>query len=1333
MSYRLVSDINPAGSSSPRELTPIDGTIYFVAGIEEEITGTTTNDESDSATPLSQEINQVGLFRTNGNEGDTLLLTSSQSISSLTVLDDYIYFIKQGSDGFELWRSDGSQIGTKPVEDLYPNADPSFPQTLNSVGGALFFSANDKPDEKYPFDNGYEVWRKDSVEGIGTRFFRNLNPDLFFEVEYKEDEGKIIANISDVVYENDSFPREFTDVNGNIFFTAYTANDFYAPGDPNRPLGNISIGGRELFFSDGTESGTKPLNINKNIYSVKAEVKGEYEVTSVGALPNIPDFGFGYISDSSFPRNLTPAPSLNQIYFTAHDGKTGYELWSATDNGIIGDDPIYDLRPGLLGSFPEELTMVGKNLYFTAVTKEDRHLYIFNPEISKKPQKVKSSGSNPSNLTAINQRLFFSSESKKGREPYAADGTTAQRIKDLNKGIKSSTPENFELITRDGRNSKREEILYFTADDGKRGVELWELNLSKPNSNPRRTADIFPGPTSSSPNFLTNSEERLFFSAKNPSFGIELWTLGPSIKGPKGGSDSSTSSINIKEGEKFVYRFTVTNDSGNGTTYSWRKNGGRDEKLFKINQQGELRFKQAPDYEAPSDDNRDNIYEVVVRSKELETGLSSDQYIYISVTDETEEIADDGIVEDDPGLNEEVNKPPTDDQNENDGSGNNNHQTGNTHLIKNIAPKRKSSNPSHLYAHREQLFFSADNGQTGDELWSTKGKGASTRLFQDIYPGSNSSSPSSFAGYKNSLFFSANDGRRGHELWTTKGEKGKSERLADINSGKGSSSPADLLVMDSVLYMSANDGSHGRELWKHSLKSGETKLVKNIKSGSSIGSSPSELTPFSNQIIFAAEGDIYGRELWISDGSKDGTSLLLDINPGGLSSNPKHLSLLSKDLYFIGDTYFNGQQILHLDPKSLQLNELGLITSQAEASEPVELHASRDQLFFSAETIIKTPESSSGTDETSDSEADPGGFMVASDDIESPGVDHINTYNQAIDDYRSAESSELKNTYLDLAKRTAQLFLSDLEDSSLADDWNQYFRPQTNLSPIQIPEGITSSAAMRDTLASPGDTPNNPSESDNKNDLGRELWISNGQVKGNTLLKDIYPGKGSSNPKGFTTIGTNTYFSADDGIAGEELWISDGTEAGTYRLTDINEGNKNSSPRWITEFNDAIYFSAISDREGRELWRLDHQRARSNTSNRKAFELTRLVDSQAGRGRLIGKHETTDEFIFSRKNPFGVNQADQIIQFSIADGDRLQLDSSIFTGAKKKRFRTADTLQAFNQEQKRASNIIYFEPTGELYFDQNGRQPGLGDPKESGLFAVLKGAPELSAASIDLS
>ena len=50
------------------------------------------------------------------------------------------------------------------------------------------------------------------------------------------------------------------------------------------------------------------------------------------------------------------------------------------------------------------------------------------------------------------------------------------------------------------------------------------------------------------------------------------------------------------------------------------------------------------------------------------------------------------------------------------------------------------------------------------------------------------------------------------------------------------------------------------------------------------GVNPSELTAVNGQIVFAAEGNVYGRELWRSDGTKNGTKLLLDINPGGLDS-----------------------------------------------------------------------------------------------------------------------------------------------------------------------------------------------------------------------------------------------------------------------------------------------------------------------------------------------------------------------------------------------------------------------------------------------------------------
>jgi hypothetical protein len=134
------------------------------------------------------------------------------------------------------------------------------------------------------------------------------------------------------------------------------------------------------------------------------------------------------------------------------------------------------------------------------------------------------------------------------------------------------------------------------------------------------------------------------------------------------------------------------------------------------------------------------------------------------------------------------------------------------------------------------------------------------------------------------------------------------------------------------------------------------------------------------------------------------------------------------------------------------------------------------------------------------------------------------------------------------------------------------------------------------------------------------------------------------------------------------------------------------------------------------------------------LDLVRLVYSSKGKGKLRGKRNTTDEFIFNRPKQFGASKADQITRFSISDGDSILLDSSAFPGLnqRRRRFKVAATLQDFNRELERNSNIIYFEPTGELYFDQNGRKAGFGDPKESGLFAILKGAPDLNPTDIGL-
>ena len=42
-------------------------------------------------------------------------------------------------------------------------------------------------------------------------------------------------------------------------------------------------------------------------------------------------------------------------------------------------------------------------------------------------------------------------------------------------------------------------------------------------------------------------------------------------------------------------------------------------------------------------------------------------------------------------------------------------------------------------------------------------------------------------------------------------------------------------------------------------------------------------------------------------------------------------------------------------------------------------------------------------------------------------------------------------------------------------------------------------------------------------------------------------------------------------------------------------------------------------------------------------------------------------------------------------------------------------------------DFVYYEKKGHTFFDANGSKEGSGDTSEGGLFAILKGKPELTA------
>ncbi len=201
------------------------------------------------------------------------------------------------------------------------------------------------------------------------------------------------------------------------------------------------------------------------------------------------------------------------------------------------------------------------------------------------------------------------------------------------------------------------------------------------------------------------------------------------------------------------------------------------------------------------------------------------------------------------------------------------------------------------------LLFSGDNGIDGVELWSTDGTDAGTTMVKDIYPGGtpspNNSWPWNYVSQDGRVYFSANNGTNGNELWSSDGTAAGTTLVKDIYSPNLSSWPGNLASFESRFFFHATD-SRGAELWSSDGTAAGTTIVRDIATGSG-GSLPKYFTPYGNRLYFSA-WDSRGFELWASDGTASGTTLVIDLYPGGApfpnNSNPQYLAVLNSKLYF---------------------------------------------------------------------------------------------------------------------------------------------------------------------------------------------------------------------------------------------------------------------------------------------------------------------------------------------------------------------------------------------------------------------------------------------------
>jgi ELWxxDGT repeat protein len=132
--------------------------------------------------------------------------------------------------------------------------------------------------------------------------------------------------------------------------------------------------------------------------------------------------------------------------------------------------------------------------------------------------------------------------------------------------------------------------------------------------------------------------------------------------------------------------------------------------------------------------------------------------------------------------------------------------------IGDVRPGARGSEPRWLTAAGDTLFFAADDGMHGRELWRWR-PGEAAALVADLLPGPGSSAPQELAGVDGLLYFSAFTPEAGVELWRSDGTAAGTVRLQDVWPGEESSTPSRLTASGRYLFFTADDGTHGREMW----------------------------------------------------------------------------------------------------------------------------------------------------------------------------------------------------------------------------------------------------------------------------------------------------------------------------------------------------------------------------------------------------------------------------------------------------------------------------------------------------------------------------------------
>jgi len=469
--------------------------------------------------------------------------TSSLGGPVLTAIDGVLYFAGANSqNGYEPWKSDGSDAGTSMLLNIAIDSEPSSdPRNLTAIGNSLFFSAWDGtgPVTNDGFALVRSLWRTDGTSGgtikltdspssvkytpAGNSLFFSKNNGMWMSDGTPE--GTIAAT---------AFAKRFP-VNFNFFINfvsgdkifALVSNSFNAPltwattTAPDAPA--VSLGIRGDSFSD--VAGRVLFFSGTGLWTSDATLAGTYAV--------VPDLGQ--------PVNIGQAVMGGRLYFIKQTAD-GSSLWRS-DGTFEGTTEVKPFTT-TIGT----LTAAGRNLFFIAGTQ----LWVTDGT----PSGTHALPATPiGSMAAAGDRVIFAaSEFITGQEPWVSDGTAAgtHLLLDVRTGEPNSGPT--ELTSIAG-------LVYFAAFDALHGNEPWVTDGTAAGT--RLVADVetaasagnFLNPGSSSPKQFVRAGERVYFAAATLATGNELWAV-PLPSTPR----LSINDLRVAEGDTGTRaaHFTVT-------------------------------------------------------------------------------------------------------------------------------------------------------------------------------------------------------------------------------------------------------------------------------------------------------------------------------------------------------------------------------------------------------------------------------------------------------------------------------------------------------------------------------------------------------------------------------------------------------------------------------------------------------------------------------------------------------------------------------------------------------------------------------------------------------